>query len=147
MKAPQFMLGEGFVLLLFFPFLKTAQNVSLCILNKLHERKGKKRIYFRCKMEYTSNAAYSPFLWGFPGGSDGKVSACNAGDLGSIPGSGRFPWRRKWRPTPVFLPGEFHERRSLEGYSPWGCKESGTTEQLRFLSCFLRVTKFLLTLK
>ena len=36
-----------------------------------------------------------PGQWGFPGGSDGKESACNVGDLGSIPGSGRFPWRRK----------------------------------------------------
>ena len=47
---------------------------------------------------------------GFPGGSDGKASACNAGDPGLIPGSGRspgdLPSRRKWQPTPVFLPGE-----------------------------------------
>ena len=35
-----------------------------------------------------------------------------------------------WQPTPVILPGEFHEQRSLAGYSPWGCKESGMTEQL-----------------
>ena len=39
-------------------------------------------------------------------------------------------WRRKWQPTPVFLPGESHGQRSLVGYSPWGCKESDTTEQL-----------------
>ena len=39
-------------------------------------------------------------------------------------------WRRKWQPTPVILPGEFHEESSLAGYSPWGCKESGMTEQL-----------------
>ena len=44
----------------------------------------------------------------FPGGSDVKVSACNAGDLGSIPGLGSFPWRRKWQTTPEFLPGESH---------------------------------------
>ena len=36
-----------------------------------------------------------------------------------------------WQPTPVFLPGEFHEQRSLEGYRTWGCKELDTTEQLR----------------
>ena len=59
---------------------------------------------------------------GFPGGSDGKESACNAGDPGSIPGSGRFPWRREWQPTPVFLPGESCGHRSLVGYSPWGPK-------------------------
>ena len=39
-------------------------------------------------------------------------------------------WRRKWKPTPLFLPGELHGQRSLEGYSPWGRKESDTTEQL-----------------
>ena len=37
-------------------------------------------------------------------------------------------WRKKWQPTPVFLPGESHRQRSLVGYSPWGCKESDTTE-------------------
>ena len=55
---------------------------------------------------------------GFPGGSYGKESACNAGDPGSIPGLGRSPG--EWLPTPVFLPGEFH--------GLWGCKESDTTE-------------------
>ena len=39
-------------------------------------------------------------------------------------------WRRKWQPTPVFLPGKSHGQRSLVGCSLWGCKESGTTEQL-----------------
>ena len=38
------------------------------------------------------------------------------------------PWRRKWQPTPVSLPGESHGRRSLVGYSPQGCKELDTTE-------------------
>ena len=40
------------------------------------------------------------------------------------------PWRRKWQPTPVFVPGESHGQRALVGYSPRGCKESDTTEQL-----------------
>ena len=43
-----------------------------------------------------------------------------------------IPWRRKWQSTPVLLPGESHGQRSLVGYSPWGCKESDTTEQLHF---------------
>ena len=46
-------------------------------------------------------------LWGFPGGSDGKESACNTGDLGSIPGFGRFLREGNGNPTAVFLPGEF----------------------------------------
>ena len=45
------------------------------------------------------------------------------------------PWRRKWHPTPVFLPGEFHGQSSLAGYSPWSCKESDTTEQLTHDDC------------
>ena len=44
---------------------------------------------------------------GFPGGSAGKGSVCNAGDLGLIPGLGRSPWRREWLPTLVFWPGIF----------------------------------------
>ena len=42
---------------------------------------------------------------------------------------GKIPWRRKWQPMPVFLPGESHGQRSLVGYSPWGYKVSDTTEQ------------------
>ena len=64
---------------------------------------------------------------GFPGGSEGKASACNAEDLGLI------PWRRKWQPTPVLLPGKCHGGRSLIGYSQWEHKELYTTEQFYFL--------------
>ena len=41
----------------------------------------------------------------------------------------KIPWRRKWQPTPIFLPEELRGQRSLAGYSPWGRKESGTTEK------------------
>ena len=103
------------------------------------------------------NAACGP---GFPDSSVGKESACNAGDPGSIPGLGRstgerigyplqyswaslvaqlvknlpamqetwvgkIPWKRERLPAPVFWPGQFHGL-----YSPWGRKESDTTEQL-----------------
>ena len=44
------------------------------------------------------------------------------------PWVGKIPWRRKWQPTPVFLPGKSHGQRSLAGYSPWGHRESDTTE-------------------
>ena len=69
-------------------------------------------------------ATHSSIL-GLPLWLAGKESACNAGDLGSISKLGRFPWRRERLSTPVFWPGEFHGL-----YSPWGCKESDTTEQL-----------------
>ena len=50
--------------------------------------------------------------------------------MGLIPWVGKIPWRRKWQPTPVFLPEKFHGHRILLGYSPWGCKESDMTERL-----------------
>ena len=64
---------------------------------------------------------------GFPGGSEIKVSACiclQCGRPDFDPWVRNIPWRRKWQPTPVFLPGECHGRKSLVGYSPWGRKES-----------------------
>ena len=62
----------------------------------------------------------------FPGGSDGKESACKAEDLGSIIGLGRSPGGRAWQLTPVFLPEE--SQRTEELNSPWGHKESDMTE-------------------
>ena len=61
----------------------------------------------------------------------GKSLLANPGDIrdsGSIPGTGRFPWKRAWQPTPVFLPGKSHGLRSLAGYSPEGCKDLDITE-------------------
>ena len=61
-----------------------------------------------------------------------KNPPANAGDTrdsGSIPGSGRFPWRRKWQPTPLFLCGESHGLRSLAGYNARDRKESDMTER------------------
>ena len=49
---------------------------------------------------------------------------------GLNPWVGKIPWRRAWRPTPVFLPGESHGHQSLVGYSPWGRREADTTEAL-----------------
>ena len=51
---------------------------------------------------------------GFPGGSDDK-SACNAGDLVSVPGLPRSPGEGNWQPTPVFLLGKSHGQRNLAG--------------------------------
>ena len=66
-----------------------------------------------------------------PGDSSGKESAClcrRCRRHGFHLWVGKIPWRRKWQPTPVFLPGEFRGQRSLEGYSPWDCKELDMTE-------------------
>ena len=77
----------------------------------------------KCKTVTTGNLCGRG---GFPNGSDGEESACNAGDLGSIPGLERFPGERQ--PTPVFLAGRSYGQRRLPGYSPWGHKESDTIE-------------------
>ena len=55
---------------------------------------------------------------------------------------GKIPWRREWLPIPVFLPEKAHGQRNLVGYSPWGRKESDTTEQLTLvcsLMCYFSI--------
>ena len=67
-----------------------------------------------------------PKLVGFPGGTSGKESTCPCRrheKPGFDPLVGKIPWRRKWQPTPVFLPWESYGQRNLVGYSPWGRKE------------------------
>ena len=59
---------------------------------------------------------------GFPGGLDGKTSACNVGDPGSIPGLGRSPGEGNGNPIQYACLENPHGQRSLAGYSPWGCK-------------------------
>ena len=57
---------------------------------------------------------------GFPG--DSVVRICLPMQEMFDPWVGKIPWKRKWQPTPVFLPRKFRGQRSLAGYSPWGCK-------------------------
>ena len=68
----------------------------------------------------------------FPGGSDDKVSVYNVGDLGSIAGLGRSPGEGNGNPLQYYCLEKSHGQRSLVGYSPWGRKESDTTERLHF---------------
>ena len=75
--------------------------------------------------EFSSEKWADSTMEGFPGGSDDKESACNAGDLDLIPGSGRFPWRRAWQPASVFLPGEFHGQRRLADLLSMGLQRVG----------------------
>ena len=77
--------------------------------------------------EFVTSALGLPVL-SFPGGAVVKNLPLNTGDAGSIPGVGKIPWRKKWQATPIFLPGGSYGQRSLEGYSPWGRKESDMTE-------------------
>ena len=77
-------------------------------------------------MAYECFCATIAGVRGFPGGSEVKVSACNVGDLGLIPGSGRSPGEGNG--NPLQYSGESQGQRSLVGYSPLGHKESDTTE-------------------
>ena len=81
------------------PALSCQQSLVLCFLDVP-------------KLNYVKVMA----MRGFPGVSDGKESAYNAGDLGSNPGLGRSREEKKWQLTPVFLPGKSHGQRSLEGH-------------------------------
>ena len=69
----------------------------------------------------------------FSGGSDGKESACNAGDPGSIPELGRSPKEGHGNPLQYSCLENPHGQRSLAGYSPWGHKELDMNVQLTFL--------------
>ena len=74
---------------------------------------------------------HSSGLWGhFPWWLRGKESACQCRRHHSDPWTRKIPWRRKWQPTPVFLPGKSYGQRSLASYSPWDCKDLDTAEQL-----------------
>ena len=69
--------------------------------------------------------------WDFPGKNTGVSCQCLRWQCRRSRFNfwfGKIPQRRKWQPTPVFLPGEFHGQRSLAGYRPWGCKESDTNK-------------------
>ena len=69
-------------------------------------------------------------IMGFPGGSDGKESTCDAGDLDSIPVLGRSPGGEHGNPLQYSCIENLQGQRSLAGYNPWGCNESDTTERL-----------------
>ena len=67
--------------------------------------------------------------YGLPKWHRGKESSCQCRRCGFSPWVRKIPWRRIWQPNPVFLPGKFHRQKSVVvSYSPWGCKESDTTE-------------------
>ena len=66
--------------------------------------------------------------WAFQVAQWLKNLPANAEDTRDHSWDGKIPWRRKWQRTPIFLTGKFHGQRSLVGYSPWGHKESDSTE-------------------
>ena len=89
----------------------------------------------------TYKFAMLPVSRGFPGGSVIKNWLANAGDAVRSLGQ-EIPWQRKWQPIPVSLPEKSHEQRSLAGYSPWGGKESDTTESSALSCAYVSFPKF-----
>ena len=69
-------------------------------------------------------------MWRCPNWCSGKEPGCQWRTCLFNPWARKIPWRRKWQPTPVFLPENSCRQRSLVGYSPWGHKESDMNEQL-----------------
>ena len=94
-------------------------------------------IFFNISLKY--NLQLIVFSKGFSGDSDGKESACNAGD-GFDPWVRKIPWRREWLPTPVFLPGKSHRQRSLGGYRE---SDTTTTDHLTLFKLLVLILLFL----
>ena len=79
------------------------------------------------------NVGPSPSHHGLPRWLSGNEAAWQCRRCRFNPWVRKIPWSRKWQPTLVFLPGRFHGQRRLVGYSPWGHKESDTTEHTHTL--------------
>ena len=97
----------------------------LCLLLRIHDMQ--------------KNIKWSIHLLGYIFGPDSKESTYQCKRLGFDPWVRKTSWRREWKPTLVFLPGESHGWRSLEGYSPWDCKESDMTERISIQIFFSKV--------
>ena len=102
-------------------FLDKRSKALVYLLERGDRQRAAKRIHNKYVTKLSCSISLLSSVMGFPRGSDSKESTCNAEDPGLIHGSGRPPQRRKWQPTPVFLPGQ----RSPAGYSPWGSHRVG----------------------
>ena len=89
----------------------------------LHFRPVKRLSSRSSSIDQLSIYTWYIITYGLPWWFSGKESACNSGDLGSVPGLGRSPGEGNGNPLQVFLPGKFHAQKSLAGYRTWGHKE------------------------
>ena len=103
-----------------FPSIKSSKLHSEHTLLGSHEGNGWSfHPHYPAPKQEKPRLGSPPLFPGQPIWHNGKAFACNTGNLGSLPRSGR----REWPLTPVFLPGEFYGQRSFVGYSLWGHKE------------------------
>ena len=98
------------------------------------------------KFPWRKDRLPTPVFLGVPGVSDGKESACNEGDLGLIPRSGRSPGGVHGNPLQYSCLENPHGQGSLAGYSPWAHKELDMTEQLNTAQCVYVNPKLLIYL-
>ena len=97
--------------------------------------------------QYSEGVNILYVFFGLPWWLSGKESSCRFRKHRFDPWSGNIPWRRKWHPTPVFLPRKSHGQRSPVGYSPCGCKESDMTYQLNSNNNTFSMTTIFMTIK
>jgi len=111
------------------PYGGTGEEITFHQSPWLSSVKGFSRNYW---LQWSLRIVCMPVLWFLLSSLVAQIvkNACNAGDLGLIPGVGKIPWGGEWLCTPAFLLGEFHGQRNLAGYSPWGRKDSDMTEWL-----------------
>ena len=97
-------------------YLNSYLNLQLSIIFLIHFSLSKIELIWSFKKIFVVFFYIEVWLTWASQGYRGSESTCEVEDSGSIPGSGRFPWRRTWPPMPVFLPGKLHGQRSLAGY-------------------------------
>ena len=119
-----------------------ASLVAQLVKNPLQCRRPQFNSWVR-KIPWRRDRLPTPVFLGFPGGSDSKESTCDAGDLGSIPGLGRSPGGGQSNPLQYSCLENPHGQRGLAGCSPWGSKESDTTEWLSTIHVLIHSLQFL----
>ena len=113
------------------PWIQPSSLVPLALAGRqivCKSHQGRRQLFH--KLTLYNNDILLYIYMGFPGSSTGKESACNARDLGSIPGLGRSPGGGHGNPLQYPCLENPHGQRSLEGYSPWSHKELNVTEWL-----------------
>ena len=94
---------------------------------------------YMCLFELRFSLSMCP---GFPGGASSKVPACQGRRhkrYGFDLWVRKIPSKKEWQPTPIFLPGESHEKRNLACYSPWGCRAGHDPSDLVHMHCLIAI--------